>query len=417
MTPALPDGFELIILTDFACLNGGASVVALNSARQMALAGSPVTVFSAVGPVDETLRGVPNLSVVCLEQEEIVKDPRRVRAFLRGVNNRPAVRALRALLAGKHPARTLVHAHQWSKALSPAVLAAVIDAGFKLAVTMHDFFIACPNGGFFVYPRLELCHRRPLSLSCLGCRCDRRSELHKIWRTVRTWAQNDWWRVSQRVHQFIGVSEFSAEILRPHLPADAPVAVVPCPCECQNHGPAPVRDNELFLFVGRLVPEKGPRLLAEAARRLGVRAAFVGDGELRVELQRDYPEHEWTGWLDARAIDGWMRRSRALVFPSLWYETLGLVVVEAAAQGVPVVVADSSAASRFIRAGESGLHFHHGSLDSLTDQLRSLRDANFAAQLGQGAYDWYWRRPWTMTAHLDTLRGIYARMLPVPARS
>ncbi len=411
MTRALPDNFELIILSDFACLNGGAAVVALNTARQMALSGVPTTIFSATGLVDASLRGVPNLTVLCLEQEEIVKDPRRARAFARGINNRPATRALRALLAGKDPARTVVHAHQWSKALSPAVLAATKSAGFKLAITLHDFFIVCPNGGFFVYPKLELCHRTPLSPSCLGCRCDRRSELHKVWRTARTWAQNHWWRVSDRVDQYIGVSDFSAEILRPHLPANVPLEVVPCPCECRDHGPAPVRDNTLFLFVGRIVPEKGPGLLAEAARRLGLKAAFVGDGEARAELQRQYPEHEWTGWLDARAIDSWMRRARALVFPSLWYETLGLVVVEAAAQGLPAVVADSSAASRFIRAEECGLHFQHGSVDSLACQLQRLADPDFAARLGRGAYDWYWQNPWTMAAHLEELRRVYSKML------
>ena len=156
MTPTLPAGFELIILSDFSVFNGGAAVVALNSARQMALDGPPVTVFSACGPPDPALRGVPNLTVLCLEQQEIVRDPQRLRAFLRGINNRPAVEALRRLLAGKDPARTVVHAHQWSKALSPAVLAAALDAGFPLAVTLHDFFITCPNGGFFVYPKLEL---------------------------------------------------------------------------------------------------------------------------------------------------------------------------------------------------------------------------------------------------------------------
>jgi glycosyltransferase involved in cell wall biosynthesis len=315
---------------------------------------------------------------------------------------------LRELLAGKDPARTIVHAHQWTMGLSPAVLAATMRAGFKLAVTLHDFFIVCPNGGFFVYPKLELCNRTPLSLSCLSCRCDRRNMLHKIWRSARTWTQNHWWRVASRADQFISVSEFSAEILRPHLPPDAPLEVVPCPCECQDNGPAPVRDHDLFLFVGRIVPEKGPRLLAEAARRLGVKAAFVGDGELRAELQRDYPEHEWTGWLDPSAINGWMRRSRALIFPSLWYETLGLVVVEAAAQGLPAVVADSSAASRFIQADRCGLHFHQ---DSLTEQMQRLCDADFAARLGQGVYDWYWQRPWTMAGYLDELRSIYSRML------
>ena len=106
-----------------------------------------------------------------------------------------------------------------------------------------------------------------------------------------------------------------------------------------------------------------------------------------------------------------MRRARALVFPSRWYETLGLVVVEAAAQGVPIVVADSSAASRFLEEGRAGLHFQTGSVDSLGEQLTRLRNDDFAARLGQGAYDWYWQRPWTMSAHVDALRNIYARML------
>ena len=411
MTPTLPDGFEVILLSDFAHFNGGAAVVALQTARQMAAAGIPVTVFSAVGPVDAALLATPNLSVVCLEQEEIVKNPRRMQAFLRGVKNVAASRALRGLLARKDPARTVVHAHQWSKALSPAVLAETMDRGFRLAVTLHDFFITCPNGGFFVYPKLELCQRTPLSLSCLTCRCDRRSELHKIWRSARTWAQNGWWQVSRRVDQFIGVSEFSAEILRPHLPAGAPLEVVPPPCDCVDQGRAPVRTNGLFLFVGRIVPEKGAGLFAEAARRLGLQAVFVGDGEERAEIQRRYPEHKFTGWLDSEAIGHWMQRARALVFPSRWYETLGLVVVEAAAQGLPAVVADSSAASRFLEHGRSGLHFRTGSVDSLVEQLQRLRDDEFAARLGQDAYAWYWQRPWTMSTHLDALKHIYARML------
>ena len=190
--------------------------------------------------------------------------------------------------------------------------------------------------------------------------------------------------------------------------------VIPCPCECQDRGPAAVGEHEAFLFVGRLVPEKGPRLLAEAARRLGVPAVFVGEGELRAELQRDYPEHTWTGWLDAPAAADWTRRARALVFPSIWYETLGLVVVEAAAQGLPAIVADTSAASRFIRAEEGGLHFAHGSVEALAAQMERLRDPALAARLGRAAYDWYWSAPWTMAGHLDKLRGVYARMLPGP---
>ena len=163
MTPALANGFERVVLSDFAHHNGGAAAVASQTARHLAGTGVPVTVFSAVGPVDPILAATPNLSVVCLEQEEIVRDPHRLRAFLRGANNVPASRALRTLLAAKDPARTVVHAHQWSKALPPAVLAETIERNFPLAMTLHDFFVMCPNDGFFVYPKLERCPRIPLS--------------------------------------------------------------------------------------------------------------------------------------------------------------------------------------------------------------------------------------------------------------
>ncbi len=411
MSPALPDGFEVVVLSDFARANGGAPAVALQTARGVADAGIPVTVFSAVGPVDPALTATPNLAVICLGQEEIVRDPRLLRAFARGVKNGPAQRALRTLLAGKDPARTVVHAHQWTKALSPAVLAEALDRGFPLAVTLHDFFVTCPNGGFFVYPRLERCERTPLSPSCLGCRCDRRSELHKIWRTARTWAQNVWWHVPARTHQFIGVSDFSAEIIRRHLPAGAALEVLHPPCERNDGGPADVRAHDAFLFVGRLVPEKGPDLFAAAAQRLGIKAVFVGDGEMRGPLQAEYPQHEYVGWLDERGVEDRMRRARALVFPSRWYETLGLVAVEAAACGLPVAVADSCAASRFLAHGRTALHFRSGSVDSLAEALARLRDDDLAARLGRGAYDWYWENPWTVSAHTDALLRLYARTL------
>ena len=171
--------------------------------------------------------------------------------------------------------------------------------------------------------------------------------------------------------------------------------------------------NDLFVFAGRLVPEKGPRLFAEAARRAGVKAVFVGDGELRAELARDFPEATITGWQTPAEVNGWLRRARALVFASTWYETLGLVVVEAAANGVPTIVADGCAASEFVADGERGRHFQHGSVEALAARLAELRDDPAgAARLGRAAYDWYWQRPWSAEAHADELLAVYDAVLP-----
>lgn len=410
---------EVVVLNDYASLTGGSSAVAIASALGLVARGVRVTFFSCVGPVAPELRGVPNLKVVCLGQQEIAKDPNRVRAFIGGWRNDQAVRALRAHLAGRSPAHTIVHAHTWTKALSPFALEAVTRLGFPLVVTLHDYFITCPNGGFFAHREREICQRTPLSLSCWACHCDRRNFAHKLWRNARTVLQNRILRLPEKVDCFIGVSDFSLDVMRPHLPATTPALVVRNPVDCVPAPPVHVEENREFIFVGRFEKEKGVELFAEAVRRSGVSATFIGDGALSARVRELCPQATFTGWLNAGEIRARLRTARALVFPPLWYETLGLVVIEAAAAGVPAIVAHRCAATDFIRDGINGLHFTQGSAPALARQMAELdRNDGQAVYLGRAAYDWYWQDPWTAERHVSELLIIYPNLAgrPTPAQ-
>ncbi len=399
---------EVIVLNDYAALTGGSTAVAMASAAGLAARGVNVTYFSCVGPVAPELLHAPNLSVICLGQQELAKDGNRVRAFASGLRNGPARAALRALLQGKDPERTVVHAHTWMKAMSPFALEVVAEMGFPLVVTLHDFFIACPNGGFFDHSRGEICRRRPLSASCVACNCDRRHYAHKLWRTARTALQNRMLDLPRRVSAYVGVSDFSLGLLRPHLPPEVPARVIRSPVDSVDQGAARVRENRGFFYIGRFSPEKGVGLFAEAVRASGLPAVFVGDGELMPELRRLCPRAEFTGWLRPAELRARLREARALVFPPLWYETLGLVVIEAAAAGVPAIVSEGCAAVDYVRPGGTGLHFEHGSAAALAGRMRELAaDDALAVRLGQAAYDWYWADPWTTRRHVDDLWAGY----------
>jgi len=402
---------EIIILNDYATLTGGSTAVAIASAVGLAGRGFPVTVFTCVGPVSPELQDVPNLKVICLDQPELAKDPRKLRAMASGLCNTAALAALRTLLATKDPTRTLVHAHTWMKALSPFALDLVTGMGFPLVVTLHDFFISCPNGGFFDHSSGEICRRAPLSLSCLGCNCDRRNYGHKLWRSVRTTMQNRFLKVPEKVACYVGVSGFSLDLMRPHLPAGVPATVIRNPIDCVDDGPALNEKNRPFLYIGRFVPEKGVRVFAEAVRATGLPAVFVGDGELMPELKRLCSQAQFTGWLNPAQIREQLRQSRALVFPSLWYETLGLVPVEAAASGIPAIVSDGCAATDYVADGRTGLHFTHGSAESLAAQLKKIaEDDLLTACLGRAAYHWYWSDPWTTERHVTDLIETYGTL-------
>ena len=101
---------------------------------------------------------------------------------------------------------------------------------------------------------------------------------------------------------------------------------------------------------------------------------------------RFIPAAHFTGWLRPEESRAWLRKTRALLFPPLWYETLGLVVVEAAAAGVPAIVSDRCAAAEFLSDGERGLHFSHGSIESLCAQIERMKKAETAERLGRNAY-------------------------------
>jgi glycosyltransferase involved in cell wall biosynthesis len=401
---------EIIIINDFCHVNGGASYVAIISAQKLAERGLKVTFFGAVGPIADELRH-PNIECICLEQQEILKEPNKLQAAVRGSYNQTAARALRKILAAKNPVETLIHLHLCTKALSPLVMKVALDSSFRTVATLHDYAISCPNGGFFVYPKAELCHRVPLSLDCIACNCDRRSYAQKLWRVARSTLQNKLWGIDRRLRYGIFPSRLARKLLTPYLRGLKVGVTISCPVHAPELPPTTPAREKSFLFVGRLVPEKGGHLFAEAARRAKVPARFIGDGEERSGLGKICPEAEFTGWLDQATVTERLRHCRALVFPSLWYETLGLVVVEAMAQGIPVIVSDATAAAGLINDDDTGLLFASGSVEDLQRQIERLQDDRLVEKLGQRAYQWYWNAPWTAEKHVRELESLYAEIL------
>ena len=76
-------------------------------------------------------------------------------------------------------------------------------------------------------------------------------------------------------------------------------------------------------------------MFARAAAAEQVPCRFIGAGMARDAIAHVNPQAILSGWMSHRDSMRALREARALVFPSLWYETLGLVVLEAAAIGVP----------------------------------------------------------------------------------
>jgi glycosyltransferase involved in cell wall biosynthesis len=406
---------DVVIVTDSLAIDGGSAKVALGSAIALAERGVRVTLFSASGEPSTEVSACANLRIVTTGQGDALSSNNRIGGAVRGIWNVRAKERMDALLSTLDPAHTVVHVHGWTKALSSSVIASVNRAKFPIIITLHEYFTACPTGCLYLHRDRKVCTLVPMSASCILKNCDSRNYAIKLYRVLRQLVTRVVARVPVDISAFITVSDFSRKIIAQYLPRQSRFFAVDNPVDAQQNGRARAEANSEFIFIGRLSAEKGGALLAEAARLANVKVVFIGDGPDRAYIESINTEAEFTGWLDPDALNLRMRAARCLVMPSLWYETLGMVVLEAAAAGIPAIVPRDTAAYGLIEPRISGLAFDRGDLMSLVAQLRVCVDSDLISTMSRNAYASFWANPPTLSLHTDGLMRAYKALLEVTA--
>jgi glycosyltransferase involved in cell wall biosynthesis len=403
---------KVIIANDHLYPDGGADVVALSSAEGLAQLGVDVTFFAADLRKSDDFALRP-YRVVCTGQQDLAGDPNRLRAARQGLWNSVATSHLQRLLLDFEPSSTIIHVHSWTKALSSGVFRACWRAGFKVVCTLHDYFSVCPNGTLFNSQTRQICALTPMSVACIAAHCDPRAYAHKLYRVARHVIQEHISGLARNVDQFITVSAFSERVLAQHLPLDCRFVKVRNPIDVGERAtPADPAASNSFVMVGRMFPPKGWDMFLSACERAGVQAIAVGDGIDRESLQRRYASARFVGHLDRQGVVEAVRSARALILPSMWYETQGLVIDEAAAQGVPSIVADGCGGAENIDPDRSGMLFEQGNIDALVAKIRLLAEnPALARRMGRAAWELFWSDPPTPAAHARALVSVYEQVL------
>lgn len=190
----------------------------------------------------------------------------------------------------------------------------------------------------------------------------------------------------------------------------------------------------LVVFVGRLEWEKGAHTLIDALPRLrrstpGLRTVIAGRGghadqlEAQVRARRLGRAVDFVGWLPEPELHGLIAAADALVIPSL-YEPFGLVALEGAALGAPLVVARTGGLAEFVEDGVTGRTFEPGDVaglaaavtDALTDSAASRRMAGAARERLVTSYGWSLLAAQTDDAYARALRDAAADRSTPPVR-
>ena len=362
---------NVVIVDDTADNFGGTAQVAYVTARVLADRGYNVVYFAGTGPVHDRLAGI---RVITVRDKPFLESDSKVKGALEGLSSKRSYRALCSLLSEFDPSDTVLHIHSWTHALSSSIFKAIADMGFKSLVTLHEYFLTCPNGGFFDYRRHEICHLKPCSSACIARNCDKRSYVQKLYRIARLSLQTK--AIERAKPKFAYLSEFTYSILRGNSFDDGSPNYLPNPIEVQGeYAPSPIESRDGYLFIGRMDAEKNPGMFCEALTRLGLPGTLCGDGPLLPRLREKYPNLTFLGWCGKDELARQSRANKALVLTSYWLEASPLVCLEAMfAAGIPSIVPNTCGATAYIEDGKNGIWFENGSLDSCCNAIRTLED-------------------------------------------
>ena len=113
------------------------------------------------------------------------------------------------------------------------------------------------------------------------------------------------------------------------------------------------KKEDYFLYIGRLIPRKGPHIAAQVCERIGAKLVVAGQGDPK-SCDLDKPYVEYVGTVGVKERSELMSKAKAVFTPTIYIEPFNMVTIEAMLCGTPVISTDWGSFPEIIKHGEVG---------------------------------------------------------------
>jgi glycosyltransferase involved in cell wall biosynthesis len=266
----------------------------------------------------------------------------------------------------------IIHIHNLHFAASTSVFYAIRSQEIPFVITLHNFRLLCPSGTLYYngHPYLNSIHKS-FPWASIKDGVYNHSRFLTFWVGFSTWLNRviGTYKMANRYIVLTGHAksifvnsslrvDHNKIIIKPNFVSDPFL----------QHRSR--KDN--FLFIGRLSEEKGIKVLLEAFKQVPLTLTIIGEGPLREQVEAACREHSnitYLGYQQKDVIINELRTCNALIFPSVWYETFGLTIIEAFATSTPVIASNIGSPSLLIKDQYNGLHFEESNAGNLQKKL------------------------------------------------
>ena len=185
----------------------------------------------------------------------------------------------------------------------------------------------------------------------------------------------------EAIKGWIGISDFMRDaLLRAGLP-DEKVFALRHSWDCREEEPED-RDEGYYLYLARLVREKGVRTLLESWERLErtmgdstpvlkIGGTGVEEHMVRAAASRS-KKVQYLGYVDGSNKDDLVAGCRAMLAPSVWWEPLGLVTYEAYDHGKPMLASASGGLTETVEHGVTGMLYESANPAAIAEAVETM---------------------------------------------
>jgi len=262
----------------------------------------------------------------------------------------------------------------------------LVDIAVSLRPTVRevvDYRIFCPGVLRYRYLTNTICIAKP-GLKCwfyanVGG-CGVRLPHHRLARLIMRGIDIE---TNKKVHRMIAVSEYVAkELILAGIDAKRIVVNLPFIKDINNSEANHQLTGKNILYVGRVERTKGIDFLIRAMKLLDRECSLdiIGVGRMRKKLEQLAHNLQLSnrvrfwGWIPNVELRKYYKKAQVFVLPSVWPEPLGIVILEAMANSVPVVASGVGGIKEMVKEGETGFLVKPKDVRELAHKIKNLLD-------------------------------------------
>jgi glycosyltransferase involved in cell wall biosynthesis len=275
----------------------------------------------------------------------------------------------------------LIHVHNIYHHISPSILNVAKKKNIPLVLHLHDYKIISPNYNIYSQGKNHWDYCGGRFYRCFFNKCFKNSYMQSFLVSLEYFIH----------HYLLNIYNKNVDVfIAPSLFMKKKTSLFSVPAEkieiINNH----IKDNEIskkastkgdyWLYFGRLAKEKGIQDLIFALSTIndGSKLKIAGAGPYKKELEnlilklKLNDRVEFLGKKQEQELKEIIRKSKAVVIPSIWPENFPFALLESIALGKPAIVSNNGGMPEIINHNENGFIFETGNSNDLKEKMLKI---------------------------------------------